>query len=164
MPRTRRALALALLGGLLACIVAPRERRAADIEAALADLARVGFAFEADVRFRYDRWAVCEGFACADLLVIRERRTVVIAEGAFESASRLRASLLEIWERYRAPRPGSLPDLARGALRVVRDGRRAGVSEVQTLQLAHHTYRQLWTQLEADARRGLPPPDALAFP
>jgi hypothetical protein len=134
-----------------------------ELLAALRDLGSAGFEFEADVAFRVDPYRYCEGIACADLLVIKERRTIAIAPEAVRDPPLLRAALLEIWERYRQPRPGSLPDLARGALRVVRDGSRVGV-DTRTLRRAQHDYRKLWESLEPPLRAGLEDPDALPFP
>ena len=160
--RLARAARFALLIAL-GCVATARDR-GPEIATALGALAAAGFEFDADVRFRMERYAVCEGFACADLVLIAERRTIVLAPDAFESPARLRGSLLEVWERYREPRPGSLPDLARGSLRVIRDGRRVGVDDVHTLRLAHHSYRQLWNQLTAEQRSDLEDPDRLVFP
>jgi len=66
-------------------------------------------------------------------------------------------------ERYREPRPGSVPDLARGTLRVLRDGGRVGV-DAATLRRAQHGYRQLWEALEPAQRECLDDPDSLPFP
>jgi hypothetical protein len=164
-----RVRALDALGALVvlssfvcaACGIFAPPAREAQIEAALADLRAGSFEFDADVRFRADRYAVCEGLACADLVLTRNRRTIILAEEAFGSPSVLRASLLEIWERYREPRPGSVPDLARGALRVVRDGPRVGVVDPHTLRRARNVYRQLWEQLPRRSLEGLPDPDTL---
>ncbi len=134
------------------------------IESALADLAAEGFEFDSDVRFRYHRYAACDGMACADVGLIGERRTILLAPEAFESPGQLRATLLEVWERYREPRPGSVPDLARGALRVIRDGYRVGVRELYILRRAHHVYRQLYLELPGGERADLPDPDELQFP
>lgn len=153
------ALALALAAGCTASVGSGPE-----LEAAVGELARAGFAFDPDVRFASGRYTSCNGVACADLRVVAERRTVLLAEQAFDNPSRLRASLLEIWERYREPRPGSIPDLARGALRVVRDGPRVGVRDAALLRRAHHSYRGLWEQLPPDRRRELPDPDELDYP
>jgi hypothetical protein len=100
---------------------------------------------------------------CADLAVIRERRTILLAPEAVREPALLRAALLEIWERYRTPRPGSVPDLARGSLRVLTDGGRVGV-DARTLRRAHHGYQQLWAALPPAERAGLTDPDALALP
>ena len=138
----------------------PAER----IPPALSDLSREGFDFETDVRFSADPYAVCEGVACAEVAVIAGHRTILIAREAFTSDARLRATLLEIWERYREPRPGSVRDLARGALRILEDGPRVGVDDIRTLRLAHHTYRQHWSDLPSDRREGLLDPDRVPFP
>ena len=111
-----------------------------------------------------DPYAVCDGLACAELVMYKERRTVVLAEDAFESPSRLRASLLEIWERYQNPRPGSLPDRARGALRVVQDGPGVGVTEIYLRRQAQHLYRQLYDQLAAAEQAKLVDPDSIPVP
>lgn len=162
-----RAAARSLAFGLCFCLTASCVSGApadAELEAALGDLARAGFEFEADVRFAVDRYASCDGIACADLTVMRGRRTVRIAEAAFDSPVRLRASLLEIWERYRQPRPRSTPDLARAAQRVLRDGPRVGVNDPAVLRRAHHRYRRLWQRLPPEQRSGLVDPDALDYP
>ncbi len=161
--RSRVALTL-LLALPLACSVLRGPQPEAQIEAALTDLAAAGFEFDADVRFHYYRYAVCDGMACADVALIDGWRTIRIALEAFDSPDRLRASLLEIWERYREPRPGSIPDLARGALRVIQDGPRVGVDDRYTLRRAHHVYRQLYGELPSERRTDLPQPDQLRFP
>ena len=101
-----------------------------------------------------------DGVRCADLTLERGHRTILLADEAFVSDSTLRASLLEIWERYREPRPGSIPDLARGALRVLRDGPRVGVTDPNTLRRARNVYTQLWEQLP-EHYADLPPPSAI---
>ena len=131
---------------------------------ALYALADAGFEFEPDVQFRADRHASCDGFACADLVVIQERRTILLARDAFDSCDALRAALLEIWERYRDPQRGSTRDFARGALRVASDGSRVGIEEKAILRAAHHTYRQLFDQLPPAQRVDLPDPDTVSFP
>lgn len=148
----------------LACSALRTSQPKLSIEAALADLAAAGFEFDADVRFRQNRYTVCDGMACADLALIGERRTILLAPEAFESPARLRATLLEIWERYQQARPGSVSDLARGALRVIRDGPRVGVDDPYTLRRAHHVYRQLYEALPPQKRVDLPEPDQLPFP
>lgn len=161
---------VALLAGalascwLVAACIQLRNDRASEISDALQALRSAGFDFEVDVRFRPDRYGACQGIACADLRVERGRRTITLAPEAFSSEARLRASLLEIWVRYREPRSGSLRDLARGALRVLREGPRVGILDVALLRLAHHSYRQLYRRLSRSEREGLPDPDTLPFP
>jgi hypothetical protein len=125
---------------------------------ALSDLEAGGFAFEPDLAFRVDPYAVCEGVACADLVLLRGRRTILLAPEAMRSPSTLRATLLEIWERYREPRPGSLRDLARGARRIEQDGPRVGVSDPGVLRRARLTYLQLYEALPPEQRAGLSDP------
>ncbi len=148
---------------VLACALVEVPPAEVQVEGARAELAAEGFEFEPDVRFRYHRYAACDGMACADVALIGERRTILLAPEAFESPGRLRATLLEVWERYREPRPGSVRDLARGALRVIRDGHRVGVVEPYILRRAHHSYRQLYNELPNDQREDLPPPDELSY-
>lgn len=151
-----------LLGvALAACAGFGRPDRDAEIPPALADLARAGFHFDADVRFVYDPVTVCDGLTCADLVVVDERRTIRLAKPAFTSPSRLRATLLEIWPRYAKPRRSDLTDLARAALLVVTDGERAGVRDPEVVRSARFYYRQLWNQVPPASRRDLPAPDAL---
>jgi hypothetical protein len=161
-----RGLSLGLAGVVgLACVVgALPPDSAPKIRSALSDLDAAGFRFDADVRFRVDPYAVCEGLACADLVTLKERRTVLLAPEALRSDAVLRATLLEIWERYREPRPGSERDLARGALRVVQDGAAAGVDDEQVLERARLQYTQLYRALPRDDREGLPPPAEIALP
>ncbi len=147
---------------VLGCALVASDPRPA-LRAALGDLRAAGFEFEADVAFRVDPYRYCEGVSCADVLLIKERRTIAVAPEAVREPPLLRAALLEVWERYREPRPGSAPDLARGALRVVRDGGRVGV-DVATLRRAQHGYRKLWKSLEPAQRAGLEDPDSLPFP
>ena len=97
--------------------------------------------------------------ACANLALIAERRTILLAPEAFAGPVQLRATLLEIWERYRQPQPGSLHDLARGALRLIRDGPRVGVDDPFLLRRAHHVYRRLYEQLPPARRTDLPAPE-----
>jgi hypothetical protein len=110
-----------------------------------------------------DPYRTCEGVACTDLLLVKERRTVAVAPEAMRDPPLLRAALLEMWERYREPRPGSVPDLARGALRVIRDGPRVGV-DPPNLRRAHRSYQKLWQALEPAQREGLDDPNTLPFP
>ncbi len=156
-----RALLIPIL--LLACF-GPRVDRPAEIDAALADLARGGFEFDADVAFARDAYVVCEGVSCAELRVVERRRTIVLSRDAFASPSRLRASLLDIWGRYQEPRAASGADQARSALRILRDGPRAGVSDRRLLREMHHLYRQLYGGLSEDERGELPSPDELEYP
>jgi hypothetical protein len=144
---------------VLSCIArGPHPDAALRIREALADLEAGGFEFDPDVAFRVDPYAVCEGIACADVVLIRERRTILLAPDALRSPSMLRATLLEIWERYSEPRPGSIRDLARGAQRVARDGPQVGVDDPRLLQRARLTYRQLYDTLPPDERDGLSDP------
>lgn len=157
-----------LLGlSLLACALpGSGTRRQAEIEAQVAALARAGFEFEADVGFAYDMLAACDGLACADVRVISHRRTIVVAREAFASRGRLRLTLLEVWERYRTPRAGPARgrDLARGLLRVLRDGERAGIDDRKLLRLAHVHYEKQYARLEGADRRDLPRPGELPYP
>jgi hypothetical protein len=132
----------------------------AELPPALADLARAGFEFAPDVRLRNDPRAVCDGISCADLVIESERRTILVADGAFASPSKLRASLLEIWARYREPRRGNLRDLARAALVVIREGPRAGVGGGDIAD-ARFVYHQLWGRLSDAQRADLPDPASL---
>jgi hypothetical protein len=158
-----RAPAALLLGvGLAACVLFRPPDHTPEIPPALADLRAAGFDFAPDVRFRNDPRAVCDGLACADLVVEENHRTILVADGAFASPSKLRASLLEIWVRYTEPRRGNVRDLARAALVVIRDGPRAGVSDPGVLGDARFSYRQLWERLPADKRTDLPAPASLA--
>ncbi len=125
------------------------------------DLRRAGFVFEADVRFVHEPMTVCDGITCADLVVIADRRTIRLANGAFTNPSKLRATLLEIWPRYALPRRSDVPDLARAALLVVTDGPRAGVTDPGVLDSARFVYRQLWNQSPQTERAGLPAPETL---
>lgn len=151
---------LCALSGCVRSLGNPRSQ----LQSAARDLAAAGFGFEADVGFGVDRYGNCDGVSCADVVLYKGRRTIMVASDAFESRSRLRAALLEIWERYRQPHPGSVRDLARGALRVTRDGARAGVQDVEVLRRAHHGYRRFWLQLPEAERGDLPAPDAVPFP
>ena len=132
--------------------------RTPELAPALADLKAAGFEFAPDVRLRNDPRAVCDGMSCADLVIEHERRTILVADGAFASPSKLRASLLEIWARYREPRHGNVRDLARAALLVINDGPRAGVTDPGVLGDARFTYRQLWERLPDAQRADLPRP------
>jgi hypothetical protein len=152
-----------LLGvGVAGCALFRPPDRTPEIAPALADLEAAGFAFAPDVRLRNDPLAVCDGLACADLVVENERRTILVADGAFASPSKLRASLLEIWARYQTPRHGNVRDLARAALGVVQDGPRAGVSDPGVQADARFAYKQLWERLPPDKRTDLPDPSSLA--
>lgn len=157
----RRATALCAVLALSCVASGPPRDTSLRIREALIDLDREGFRFEGDVRFRTDPYAVCEGVACADLVLTQERRTILISPDVIGRPAALRATLLEVWERYRAPRPGSLPDLARGALRVVRDGPRVGVDDPDLILRAQFTYRQLYESLSPAERGDLPEPDAV---
>lgn len=163
-----RAIARALLALALplplACATASQGAAPVTIEAALADLDGGGFRFESDVAFARDPYVVCAGITCAELRVRDRRRTILVAPEAFASASRLRASLLDIWGRYQEPRAASGADQARSALRILRDGPRAGVSDRRLLREMHHLYRQLYGGLSEDERGELPSPDELEYP
>jgi len=158
----RHRTAAILLGvGLMACAAFNPLDRSAEIPPALSELAAAGFTFPADIRFVHDPMTVCDGITCADLVVIDGRRTIRLANHAFMSPSKLRASLLEIWPRYEMPKRGDLPDLARGAVLIVTDGARAGVSDREVMREARFTYRHLWNQLPPAERKRLPAPDSL---
>jgi hypothetical protein len=151
-----------LLGvALAACASFGRPDRNAEIPPALADLARAGFEFDADVRFVHDPMTVCDGLTCSDLVLIDDRRTIRLANGAFTSPSRLRATLLEIWPRYAKPRRSDVVGLARAALLVVTDGPRAGISDPEVMSSARFYYRQLWNLTPPATRANLPAPDTL---
>ena len=81
-------LALALLGIALAagagCVRSPSAGPAPALVEALAELGAAGFEFEADVRFRRDPMSICDGLACAELVLERQRRTIRLAPEAFE--------------------------------------------------------------------------------
>jgi len=132
-----------------------------EIAPALGDLARAGFEFAPDVRFVHDPMTVCDRITCADLVLVSNRRTIRLANGAFSSPSMLRASLLEIWPRYVMPRRGNVADLARGALLVAKEGERAGVTDPEVLREARFAYRQLWHEVSSADRASLPAPDSL---
>ena len=157
----RAAILVGVALGAAGCALFRAPDRTPEIQPALADLEQGGFAFAADVVFRNDPHAVCDGLACADLVVENQRRTIVVADGAFVSPSKLRASLLEIWVRYQTPRHGNVRDLARAALVVVQDGRRAGVTDPGVLADARFVYAQLWRQLPPERRSDLPDPRQL---
>jgi hypothetical protein len=160
--RSRAPVLLGLLAASVsACALFRPPDHTREIAPALADLKAAGFEFAPDVAFRNDSRAVCDGLTCADLVIEGERRTILVADGAFRSASKLRASLLEIWARYREPRRGNVRDLARAALVVVRDGPRAGVTDQGVLGDARYVYRQLFEQLPAEKRGDLPEPGSL---
>lgn len=146
------------------CALFSAPERDAAIGAALSDLESAGFVFEIDVRFAAERYAVCDGLACGSIALVHGHRTVRLAPEAFDSPARLRATFLEIWERYQEPRPGSLRDLARGTLRVLRDGHRVGIDDEFLLRRAFYRYRQLYERLAVEHRKDLPAPDSLPFP
>ena len=163
MPALRVRLALILAGvALLACANFGRRDRSAEIAPAVADLAKAGFVFDADVRFVYDPITVCDGLTCSDIVLIDERRTIRLASGAFANASKLRATLLEIWPRYGMPRRSDVRALAGAALLVATDGPRTGVTDPEILGQARFFYRQLWNRLPAEERAELPAPDTLS--
>jgi hypothetical protein len=163
-PRRTRSAAILLGVALAACASFRRADRNAEVQPALADLRRAGFEFEADVRFVHEPMTVCDGITCADLVLVADRRTIRLANGAFTSPSKLRATLLEIWPRYALPRRSDVPDLARAALLVVTDGTRAGVTDPEVLRSARFAYRQLWNQTPQAVRASLPAPEALPAP
>lgn len=146
---------------LASCAAFKARDRTAEIPPAVADLAAAGFPFPVDIRVVHDPMAVCDGITCADLVVIENRRTIRLANHAFTSPSKLRASLLEIWPRYERPKRGNLPDLAGGALLVVRDGARVGITDAEVIREARFTYRQLWNQLTPAERARFPAPESL---
>jgi hypothetical protein len=136
----------------------------AQIEAELQVLAEAGFAFEADVHFAREPYAMCVRISCAEISWRRTRRVIEIAPEAFETQQQLRCTLLEVWDRYRTPRTGHIPDLARGALRVIQDGPRVGITDRYLLREAFRAYRFYWEQLEPERRGELPSPDDLPYP
>ncbi len=111
--------------------------------------------------FVSDRYEVCDGIRCASVVVRDGRRTILLAREAFSSDERLRMSLLEVWERYEQPRPGSVPDLARAALRVLTDGGRVGAGSPANQRRARNVYRGLWESLPEDRRSELPRPEGV---
>ncbi len=158
----RLRMAAILVGvALAACALFRPRDRTPEIQPALADLSRAGYVFAADLAFVHDPMTVCDGITCADLVVIADRRTIRLANNAFTSPSKLRASLLEIWPRYTRPRRGDVPGMARAALLIVTDGPRAGVTDVEVLREARFAYRQLWNQATPLERANLPAPDSL---
>ncbi len=163
-----RAIARALLALALplplACATASQGAAPVTIEAALADLDGGGFRFESDVAFARDPYVVCAGITCAELRVRDRRRTILVAPEAFASASRLRASLLDIWGRYKHPGVPTPYERAESALRILKYGPRVGVTDRSLLRATQHRYRQLYELLEADQRDELPRPDDLAYP
>jgi len=136
--------------------------RSDELAPAIADLKAAGFEFAPDVRLRNDAHAVCDGMTCADLVIEKDTRTILVADGAFASPSKLRASLLEIWARYKEPRRGNVRDLARGALLVVQKGASAGVTDPGVIADARYVYKQLWDRLSEAQRTDLPPPASLS--
>jgi hypothetical protein len=159
--RRMRATAILLGVALSACTLLRLPDRDAEIAAALADLEHGGFRFSADVRFAPDRYAVCDGIACADVVIVDNRRTIRLAHGAFQSPSKLRASLLDVWPRYELPRRANARELAESALLVVREGGKAGVDDPEILADARFAYRRLYEHLDAADRAGLPAPETL---
>jgi hypothetical protein len=153
---------LVLVLPLVSCAAFKPRDRSAEIPSAVAALAAAGFAFPVDIRFVHDPMTVCDGITCADLVVIDNRRTIRLANHAFTSPSKLRASLLEIWPRYEQPKRGHVPDLARGALLIVTDGERVGITDREVMREARFTYRQLWNQLSVTQRANLPAPESLS--
>ena len=162
MPAVRVAAAILIGVALSGCALFRPRDRSDEIPPALGDLARAGFEFAPDVRFVRDPMMVCDRITCADLVLVSERRTIRLADGAFSSPSMLRASLLEIWPRYALPRRGNVADLARGALLVAKDGERVGVTDPEVLREARFAYRQLWREVSSAERASLPAPDTLS--
>ncbi len=162
MVQSRLAFPLALA---LACAAPPPPPDPeAQLLAARADLAAAGFSFEADVAFRADPYVVCDGLACAELQVRAGRRTVLLAREAWDSPARLRASLLDIWDRYRRPRAPDHRDRARSALRILEHGPAAGIDDVLFLRRVYHRYGQLFERLPESASGELPKPRDLVYP
>ena len=157
----RLALALALS---LACATGAPERAPITIEAARADLARAHFYFESDIAFERDPYVVCIDLSCAELRVRDRRRTILLAPEAFESASLLRASLLDIWGRYKNPGVPTPYQRAQSALRILKSGSEVGVTDRSLLRATHHRYGQLYLLLEPEQQGELPRPDDLAYP
>ncbi len=161
--RTASWIGLALLGCALPGTDAGRR---AQLETEIAWLAAAGFEFDADVAFVADRYAGCDGLACADVRVIESRRTIVVAYEAFDGPGRLRLTLLEVWERYQTPRGGQgrARDLARSLLRVLRDGPRAGLDDPKLLRRAHVAYQKQYAALPPPDRLDLPKPSDIPYP
>ena len=147
---------------MLGCALGVPDR-GPEIQAALRDLKGGGFEFDADLAYRIDRYVVCDGLSCTELRVIRGRRTILISPETFETPGRLRASLLDIWGRYKKPRTPTTADQARSALRIVSHGADVGIDR-RLRQHTHHSYRQLYTQLSPKEREPFPPPDDLVYP
>lgn len=164
LPALRRGPSLLLLAWVWSSCSWLGADPQAQIEAALGDLARAGFEFEADVQFTREPYATCVRIACAEVVWRRTRRVIEIAPEAFDSPQQLRCALLEVWARYRTPRPSYIPDMARGALRVVQDGPRVGITDRYLLREAFRAYRSYWEQLEPEQRGELPAPDDLPYP
>jgi len=127
-------------------------------------LASAGFEFEPDVHFAREPYSICVRIACAEVVWRRTRRVIEIAPEAFYTPQQLRCTLLEVWARYRTPRPDYIPDMARGALQVVQDGPRVGITDRYLLREAFRAYRSYWEQLKPEQRGELPSPDDLPYP
>lgn len=159
-----RAAAILIGVALGACALLEPHDRSDEIKPALADLEHGGYRFPADVRFVPYTYAVCDGMACADVVLVENRRTIRLAAGAFQNPSKLRATLLEIWPRYQLPRRPNARELAASALLVAREGPRVGVTDPDVLADARFAYRRLYEQLPNAKRKDLPTPDSLARP
>lgn len=155
--------AAVLLGAVCSCALTGPEPRLQILDA-VETLSRAEFRFEPDVAFARDAAAVCLDLSCAEVLVRRNRRTIVIAPEAFDTPDRLRATLLEVWHRYREPRPQSVRDRAGAALRVLLDGPAVGVRDRYLLREAFRVYRMRFEELSPAERQGLRDPDTLVYP
>jgi hypothetical protein len=142
--------AILLVVGIAGCALFRAPDRTPEIAPALADLAAAGFVFAPDVRLRNDPRAVCDGLACADLVVENERR-IILSPTARSPAWKLRATLLEIWVRYQTRATGTR-DLARACRQPGRPARRRHRSRrpLDALRL-----QAAW-ELSADKRTDLP--------